>query len=130
MQRDWPLPSSSVVLRPTSETYHRATDKTASGGVTLLRLPRRINEALRIPQPSASSNGASSGYAESLIVDMRIEIRDGHREMLSRPLLQALRDNVDRGENPSSSSTGEVARHLFSAFRVEQFGTVRAARRR
>ena len=75
-----------------------ATDETASGGVTLLRLPRRINEALRIRQPSASSNGASSGYAESLIVDMRIEIRDGHREMLSRPLLQALRDNVDRGE--------------------------------
>ena len=38
-----------------------------------------------------------SGHAESQIVDMRLEIQDGHREMLSRPLLHALRENVDQG---------------------------------
>ncbi len=83
---------------PDIDTYHRATDGTGFDAVSLLRLPRRINEALRISSRIPSSNSVNSGYAESSIVDMRLEIQDGHREMLSRPLLQALRENVDRGE--------------------------------
>ena len=75
---------------PDIGTYQRATDPKFHNPITLLELPRRINEALRI---SRNSNG----HAESQIVDMRLEIQDGHREMISRPLLDALRENVDRG---------------------------------
>ena len=86
---------------PDIGSYRRATDPSVTNRIALLRLPRRINEALRTaPQTSRSqgSNFANTGYAESQIVDMRIELQDGHREMLSRPLLNALRANVDRGE--------------------------------
>ncbi len=86
---------------PDIGSYRRTTDPSASNRIALLRLPRRINEALRsAPQTSRShvSSIPNTGYAESQIVDMRIELQDGHREMLSRPLLNALRANVDRGE--------------------------------
>ena len=82
---------------PDIGTNHRATDGTVSDAVSLLRLPRRINEALQISSRIPHPNSVTSGYAESSIVDMRLEIQDGHREMLSRPLLDALRENVDRG---------------------------------
>ena len=87
---------------PDIGTYRRATDPSAADRITLLRLPRRINEALRTAPQASRINGPSipnAGHAESQIVDMRIELQDGHREMLSRPLLNALRANVDRGEN-------------------------------
>ena len=77
---------------PDIGTYRRATDESRPDEINLLILPRRINEALGVAHRS------ESGYAESQIVDMRIEIQDGHREMLSRPLLEALNENVSRGE--------------------------------
>lgn len=86
---------------PDIGTYQRATDPSVTNRIALLRLPRRINEALRTAQQTSRSQGSTipnMGYAESQIVDMRIELQDGHREMLSRPLLNALRANVDRGE--------------------------------
>ena len=94
---------------PDLATYRRATDLK---DVTLLRLPRRVNDAIGVASRSRSlltldhqgkikggvSPHKSSVYPKTQIVDMRLEIYDGHREMLSRPLLQALRENVDRGE--------------------------------
>ena len=84
---------------PDIGTYRRSIDSKAKDAIRLLQLPRRINEAINIaPRVSTSSpNEANVGYAEARVVDMRIEIQDGHREMLSRELLQALRENVDRG---------------------------------
>ena len=79
---------------PDIGSYRRATDPLRGNDITLLNLPRRINEVLG----GSPRIRGSSGYAESQIVDMRDEIRDGHREMLSRPLLEALRENVGRGE--------------------------------
>ena len=78
---------------PDIGTYRRSTDSTAPNPITLLELPRRINEALGV----AHHTHRSSGHTESLIVDMRLEIQDGHREMLSRPLLNALQENVENG---------------------------------
>ena len=101
---------------PDIGTYRRATESSASDPIRLLELPRRINEAIKSKSLSPSiqrtrsslpldaqggikggSDRPKSGYAESQIVDMRLEIQDGHREMLSRPLLHALRENVDQG---------------------------------
>ena len=127
---------------PDIGTYRRSTDPTASNPITLLELPRRINEALGVAQmdgsrrpspfeakgdaserseiagacgggsggrwtqpvppvsqrpPGVHSTHTQNSHTESQIVDMRLEIQDGHREMLSRPLLQALRENVDQG---------------------------------
>ncbi len=108
---------------PDIGTYRRATDPTAPNPITLLELPRRINEALHTgstatPLSRSAGEGQGEGdrggqrgrvrsainnpiphigHAQSQIVDMRLEIQDGHREMLSRPLLDALRENVDRG---------------------------------
>lgn len=105
------LSGAALVLgsaTPDIGTYQRATAPNASAPTTLLQLPRRINEALgmsRLSLPLDAQGGIkgglprqTSGYAESKIVDMRLEIQDGHREMLSRPLLEALSENVDRGE--------------------------------
>ncbi len=82
---------------PDMGTYHRATVGKPTNGVTLLRLPRRINEVFRSSLRGPCRVGDGSGFAKSQIVDMRIELQAGHREMLSRSLLQALRDNVERG---------------------------------
>ncbi|MYA60653.1 MAG: primosomal protein N' [Chloroflexi bacterium] len=82
---------------PDIATYHRASSLDASGGMTMLRLPRRINETIRVAQASTDNTPIATGRAKSVIVDMRVEMQDGHREMLSRPLLQALSDNVDAG---------------------------------
>ena len=82
---------------PDIETYHRAMNSNGYGDINLLELPRRINEAIGVFQASTISGEPGAGYAESRIVDMRVEMQEGHREMLSRPLLQALTINVDRG---------------------------------
>ena len=83
---------------PDIGTYRRAISSAESDDMILLALPRRINQVLRSSPTMPYVNGANAGYAESRIVDMRVEIQAGHREMLSRPLLEALSDNVDRGE--------------------------------
>ena len=95
------LSGAALVLgsaTPDIGTYQRSTATDISDPITLLQLPRRINEALNIAPRVNASNVETSGYAESRVVDMREEIQAGHREMLSRPLLEALNDNVDRGE--------------------------------
>ena len=83
---------------PDIRTYHRAIKSTPNADITLLELPRRINQAINPTTPSFIDAPPSTGHAKSHIVDMRLEIQDGHRELLSRPLLQALRQNVERGE--------------------------------
>ena len=83
---------------PDIRTYHRATKSTPNTDIILLELPRRINQAINPTTPPFIDEPPSTGHAKSHIVDMRIEIQDGHREVLSRPLLQALRQNVERGE--------------------------------
>ena len=95
------LSGAALVLgsaTPDIGTYQRAVISNTSDPITLLKLPRRINEAVNIAPRIAHSNNGKSGYADSQVVDMRDEIRAGHREMLSRPLLQALSENVNRGE--------------------------------
>ncbi len=82
---------------PDIATYFRAVHAGGSRDVAMLPLARRINETLRRSQPSNSATDVALGHAKSQIVDMRVEIQEGHREMLSRPLLQALTDNVERG---------------------------------
>ncbi len=82
---------------PDIGTYHRAASTDGTGDVSILRLPRRINESFGVSQPTDGEPEIASGHAKSLIVDMRVEIQEGHREMLSRPLLKTLSDNVERG---------------------------------
>ena len=112
---------------PDIGTYRRATAPNAPDRITHLQLPRRINEAIKIKSfsPSVQQDRAhrsvedqgtrsslsfdaqggikggldspKPGHAEVQIVDMRLEIQDGQREMLSRPLLHALRENVNQG---------------------------------
>ena len=82
---------------PDIATFHRVASDRGSGDITMLRLSRRINETIGVSQPRTDETEIASGHAKSLIVDMRVEIQEGHREMLSRPLLQALSDNVEGG---------------------------------
>ncbi|MXX93725.1 MAG: primosomal protein N' [Chloroflexi bacterium] len=95
------LSGAALVLgsaTPDIGTYRRSTDPDVSDPITLLQLPRRINEAINTTTRTGATDIETSGYAESRIVDMKLEIQAGHREMLSRPLLEALNDNVERGE--------------------------------
>ena len=95
------LSGAALVLgsaTPDIGTYRRSTDPDVSDPINLLQLPRRINEAINITPRIGATDIETSGYAESRIVDIKLEIQAGHREMLSRPLLEALNDNVDRGE--------------------------------
>ena len=95
------LSGAALVLgsaTPDIGTYQRSTAPNVSDPITLLQLPRRINEALNIAPRIGATDIETSGYAESRVVDMREEIQSGHREMISRPLLEALSNNVDRGE--------------------------------
>ncbi len=77
---------------PDLGTFNRASSQCDRNGISLLRLQHRINELTR------TQSDATNRDTSSQIVDMRDEIRAGHREMLSRPLLQALLENVERGE--------------------------------
>ena len=83
---------------PDIGTYRRAVSSDESDDMILLTLPRRINQVLRPSTQTTPKSGANAGHAESRIVDMRVEIQAGHREMLSRLLLEALSNNVHRGE--------------------------------
>jgi primosomal protein N' (replication factor Y) len=64
---------------PSLETAHRAR----TGVVGLVALPHRVTRQ-SLPDP--------------LIVDMRQELADGHREMFSRPLKRAIGETLYRGE--------------------------------
>ncbi len=89
---------------PDTVTYHRASSNRTDAHLHLLKLPRRINVALaeRKVQDASERNGqygvaSHPTHAKVDIVDMREELRVGHREMLSRALLDALRKNVEDG---------------------------------
>ena len=82
---------------PDLVSYHRSSADIKVGGISRLTLSRRINQATRSAYAANAGNDRGEGYAESKIVDMKLELQDGHREMLSRPLLSALRDNVQNG---------------------------------
>lgn len=95
------LSGAALVLgsaTPDIGIFRRSTDPDVSDPITLLQLPRRINEAINIAPSIGDTKIMKAGYAESRIVDMRGEMQAGHREMLSRTLLQALSENVERGE--------------------------------
>lgn len=64
---------------PSLETAHRAR----VGEIGFLTLPDRVTRQ-SLPDP--------------ILVDMRQELADGHREMFSRPLKQALAETIARGE--------------------------------
>ena len=89
---------------PDVVTYHRTGENGIESDLRLLTLPRRINIALTDRRVSElrDRNGAYGNeikypHTKVDVVDMREELRAGHREMLSRALLDALRKNVDEG---------------------------------
>ena len=68
---------------PSLETWLQCSRLPSEGGIQLLRLPQRIGER---PLPPVR------------LVDMRHELAEGHRRLLSRPLMQRLEGLADRGE--------------------------------
>ena len=83
---------------PDIETYHRANGSRAGSDITMLDLPRRINQVVRQKPRKLIEDSTRAGHAKVQIVDMRVELQSGHREALSRHLLETLRENVERGE--------------------------------
>ena len=86
---------------PDLSTYHRASSIGDESPYRLLLLPRRINEDV-VRFVKASSGGEGDGpvlseRSEVSIVDMRKEFDAGHRELLSRELLGAMRENTELG---------------------------------
>ena len=86
---------------PDLSTYHRASAIGDEAPYQLLLLPRRINEDVA-QLAKARSGGAGDGPVlrgrpKVSIVDMRKEFDAGHREMLSRELLAAMRENTELG---------------------------------
>ncbi len=68
---------------PSLETWLHCSGHGDQGEIQLLRLPERIGER---PLPPVR------------LVDMRHELAEGHRRLLSRPLLQRLEGLAERGE--------------------------------
>lgn len=68
---------------PSLETWLQCSRPLSEGGIQLLRLPQRIGAR---PLPPVR------------LVDMRHELAEGHRRLLSRPLMQRLEGLADRGE--------------------------------
>ena len=68
---------------PSLESWLQCTGHTPQGEIQLLRLPQRIGQR---PLPPVR------------LVDMRHELAEGHRRLLSRPLLQRLEGLAERGE--------------------------------
>lgn len=68
---------------PSLETWLQCSGHAPQGPIQLLRLPERIGQR---PLPPVR------------LVDMRHELAEGHRRLLSRPLLQRLEGLVERGE--------------------------------
>ncbi len=74
---------------PDVETFYQAT----RGRHRLLELPRRVSRA--------GSNGLARlapGLASVEVCDMRLELREGNREIFSRKLAAGLKDCVGRGQ--------------------------------
>ncbi len=83
---------------PDVATYRRTQEPgTGSDRLHFLSLPRRINAALR--EETGNDSLGLDGHPISAveIINMRDELAAGHREMFSRPLLKALRENVENG---------------------------------
>ena len=68
---------------PSLETWMQCSGHSSQGRIQLLRLPERIGQR---PLPPVR------------LVDMRHELAEGHRRLLSRPLLQRLEGLAQRGE--------------------------------
>jgi len=68
---------------PSLETWNRCRRPLAQGGIQLLRLPERIGQR---PLPPVR------------LVDMRLELAEGHRRLISRPLMGRLEQLQARGE--------------------------------
>ncbi|MFZ0409551.1 MAG: primosomal protein N' [Cyanobium sp.] len=68
---------------PSLETWLRCRQPQAAGGIQLLRLPERIGQR---PLPPVR------------LVDMRLELAEGHRRLISRPLMERLEQLRARGE--------------------------------
>ncbi|MEX2378127.1 MAG: primosomal protein N' [Dehalococcoidia bacterium] len=66
--------------------------RTERGEYRLLRLPRRTT-----PGSLSETDPASIGHAGVRIIDMRDELRAGHIHMLSRPLIDGMRDSLNAG---------------------------------
>ena len=86
---------------PDLTTYHRSSLDASRAAYLRLELPRRINEytaGLAVGRVARSANSPSvDGTPEVSIVDMRKEFAAGHRELLSRELLIAMRENTELG---------------------------------
>ena len=86
---------------PDLSTYHRSAPVGESAPYRRLELPRRVSEDVVPSVTARSTNGhealAATDSSEVLIVDMRKEFAAGHRELLSRELLAAMRENSERG---------------------------------
>ncbi len=68
---------------PSLETWKRARQPLSEGGIRLLRLPERIGQR---PLPPVR------------LVDMRLELAEGHRRLISRPLMGRLEQLQAKGE--------------------------------
>ncbi len=105
------MASAAVILgtaTPDVVTYARAQ----AGKITLLELPRRVLAHRRLVAAQVEKTGrmadqtfapaGGDAWAASLppvqVVDMRAELRAGQRGIFSRPLLQALGEVLQRGE--------------------------------
>ena len=85
-QRRASLDGARLVLgsaTPSLETWLRCRQPQAEGGIQLLRLPERIGQR---PLPPVR------------VVDMRLEFAEGHRRLISRPLMGRLEQLQSRGE--------------------------------
>jgi primosomal protein N' (replication factor Y) len=82
---------------PDVETYYQAT----RGRHRLLELPRRVSRAgsngVARLGPELTP-GLAPGLASVEVCDMRVELREGNREIFSRKLAAGLKDCVARGQ--------------------------------
>ena len=86
------LTGSVVVLgsaSPDVDSYSRALN----GTVRLLRLPDRVVRS----EDNGSARVARADLATVDVVDMRRELKDGHRLMFSRALMRAMGDSLESG---------------------------------
>lgn len=83
------LAGATVILgsaTPSVESYWRAQ----AGDYTLVELTERA--------PTGGQDGAPSSLPPVTLVDLRAELREGNTSILSEPLMVALRETLDRGE--------------------------------